>query len=176
MTDEDTPKAPPSMLASALWYATQGLRVFPLSPGSKIPFKGSDGCLAATTNPDLIRDWWDQDPDSNIGLATGYKVDVVDIDGPAGQKSRVDHWEDIFGQVDSDKVAVVSTPRPGGMHIYVPANGQGNAAAILPGIDIRGAGGYVLAPPSVLIEGRCKPSDTPGTYRFLGTPNFGGLT
>jgi hypothetical protein len=173
---EDTPKAPPSMLASALWYATQGLRVFPLSPGRTIPFRGSDGCLGATSNADLIRDWWEQDPDSNIGLATGYKVDVVDIDGPAGQKSRVDHWADIFEQVDSDKVAVVSTPRPGGMHIYVPANGQGNAAAILPGIDIRGAGGYVLAPPSVLIEGRCKPSDTPGTYRFLGTPNFGGLT
>jgi hypothetical protein len=176
MSDEDTPKPVVSLLSAALYYATQGLRVFPLSPGSKIPYKGSDGCLAATTNPELIRDWWDQDPDSNIGLATGYLVDVVDIDGPAGQKSRVDHWEDIFGQVDSDKVAVVSTPRPGGLHIYVPANGQGNAAAILPGIDIRGAGGYVLAPPSVLIEGRCKPTDTPGTYRFLGTPNFGGLT
>jgi hypothetical protein len=173
---EDTPKPAVSLLSAALYYATQGLRVFPLSPGSKIPFRGSDGCLAATSNADLIRDWWEQDPDSNIGLATGHKVDVVDIDGPAGQKSRVDHWADIFEQIDADGIAKVTTPRPGGMHIYVPANGQGNAAAILPGIDIRGAGGYVLAPPSVLIEGRCKPSDTPGTYRFLGTPNFGDLT
>jgi hypothetical protein len=175
MSDEDTPKPVVSLLSAALYYASMGLRVFPLSPGSKIPFKGSDGCLGATSNPELIRDWWGDDPDSNIGLATGYLVDVIDIDGPAGQKSRVDHWADIFEQIDADSIAKVTTPRPGGMHIWVPANGQGNAAGILPGVDIRGAGGYVLAPPSILVEGRCKPSDTPGTYRFLGIPQLDGL-
>lgn len=161
-----------TLLGAALYYAEVGLRVFPLRPGTKIPFAGSNGCLGATTNAELIRDWWGDDPDANIGIATGHKVDVVDIDGAPGQKSRVDNWEEIFSKVDADNVAKVLTPRPGGMHIYVPANGQGNSAAILPGVDIRGAGGYVLAPPSVLIEGLCKPTDTPGTYRFLGTPRF----
>lgn len=172
MTDDDTPKATPSLLASALWYGEQGLRVFPLSPGSKIPYAGSNGCLDASSNADVIRGWWEYSPDANIGIATGHLVDVVDIDGPAGQQSRAQHWEDTFARIDEINVAKVLTPRPGGMHIYVPAQGDGNSAGIVPGVDYRGAGGYVLAPPSVLIEGLCKPSDTPGTYRFLGTPNF----
>lgn len=161
-----------TLLGAALYYAEQGLRVFPLSPGSKIPFAGSDGCLAATSNTDLIHDWWERDPDSNIGLATGHLIDVVDIDGAPGQKSRAERWEDTFERIDSDKLAVALTPRPGGMHLYVPATGDGNRAGIFPGVDYRGRGGYVLAPPSVLVAGKCKPSDTPGTYRFLGAPAF----
>jgi hypothetical protein len=168
MTDEDTPKAPPSMLSSALWYAGQGLRVFPLSPGSKIPFKGSSGCLDATSNEELIRDWWEQDPDSNIGIATGHLVDVVDIDGFPGQQSRAQHWESTFERVDLDSVAKVLTPRPGGMHLYLPAQPEHrNGANIATGIDMRAKNGYVVAPPS---------RTEVGTYRFLGTPNFGGLT
>jgi hypothetical protein len=60
-------------------------------------------------------------------------------------------------------VAKVLTPRRPGMHLYVPAQGRGNKAAMYPGVDYRGQGGYVVAPPSV--------TDV-GAYRFLGTPNF----
>lgn len=161
-----------TLLGAALYYAEVGLRVFPLSPGSKIPFRGSSGCLDATSNPELIRDWWDRDPDSNIGIATGHKVDVVDIDGAPGQKSRAEHWDPIFEQIDRDAVAKSLTPRPGGMHVWVPATGDGNRTGIFPGIDYRGVGGFIVAPPSVLIEGKCKDTDTPGPYRFLGTPSF----
>lgn len=153
---------------SALWYASVGLRVFPLSPGSKIPYRGSNGCLDATSNPDVITGWWDHSPDANIGIATGHLVDVVDIDGLPGQKSRARHWDDIFAQVDADAIAKILTPRPGGMHLYVPATGDGNKAGILPGIDYRGRGGYVVAPPSVITPTH----GTPGTYRFLGTPRL----
>lgn len=158
-----------SLHASALWYADQGLRVFPLSPRSKIPTKGSAGCKDATTDADQITAWWTERPDANIGIATGYLVDVVDIDGIEGQTSRAKLWEKdgqpyIFAKIDADSVAKVLTPRPGGMHIYVPATGDGNGANIAPGVDYRGLGGYVVAPPSV---------NDQGAYRFLGTPHFG---
>jgi hypothetical protein len=45
------------------------------------------------------------------------------------------------------------------MHLYVPANpAVGNGAGLLPNVDYRGAGGYVVAPPS---------RTDVGSYRWL---------
>lgn len=171
----DRARPEPTMVGAALYYALRGLRVFPLQPGAKIPFAGSRGCKDATTDVERVRAWWHPtfgNPDANVGIATGHLIDVVDIDGAVGQASRAQHWEDLFGRIDDDAIAKVLTPRPGGMHLYVPATGDGNAAGIVPGVDYRGAGGYVLAPPSVIAPGG---KDAPGRYRFLGTPALDGL-
>lgn len=172
----DQPKPPPSLLAAALWYAEQGLRVFPLQPGRKAPLKkcvpcdegdcpgpeacGHElchGCKDATLDPDLIRKWWDDGPNRNLGIATGDLVDVIDVDGPAGVKSWAEFLDDL-----PPIVGRVSTPRPGGNHLYVAATpGRGNKAGLLPSVDYRGAGGYVVVPPSVILPGT---KDMPGTY------------
>jgi hypothetical protein len=144
----------PTVLAdSAAWYAGQGLPIFPLQPGSKIPLPGSwsccggshrRGCLDALAHVGAARAWWRAHPTANIGLATGHRVDVIDQDGTAGAVHwcRGAGWPDVLG--------MVSTPRPGGVHRYVRASGHGNGASIAPGIDYRGRGGYVVAPPSVV--------------------------
>ena len=162
----ERPQQPVPLVSAALWYASVGLRVFPLQPRSKVPWQRSHGCKDATTDLDRIRAWWAAVPDSNIGIATGHLVDVVDVDGPEGQRSRAAMWEDTFAKVDADNVGKVLTPRPGGMHIYVPATGEGNLAGIAPGVDYRGAGGYVVAPPSL--------TDV-GSYRWLVPPALTGL-
>lgn len=191
-TEQQTRKPEATLHQAALWYASQGIAVFPLRPGMKAPLPSCDRCRArncpgieecghdlchglkgATTDPAKVADWWTRWPSANIGLPTGGRFDVVDIDGHPGQQSRVAHWEPVFAQIDSDALAKVLTPRPGGMHIYVPATGDGNAAGIVDGVDYRGAGGYVLAPPSV-IRARPNGKDTPGRYRFIGTPNLTG--
>lgn len=154
------------LVAAALWYAEQGLPVFPLQPGTKIPLRGSRGCKDASVDPSAIRAWWEATPDANIGIATGHLVDVVDVDGAEGQKSRVANW-DMFEGLEI--IAQTLTPRPGGMHFFVPASGKGNKAGLLPSVDYRGKGGYACAPPSVLDE---RPGQVAGTYRFLGTPHF----
>lgn len=150
------PKNPPSILAAALWYAQQGLHVFPLQPWRKLPHKGTRGCKEATTNRVTILNWWQHSPDSNIGLATGHLVDVIDIDGPEGVHSwaQMESLPPILGTVttprwDEQKQAP-RLPRGGGTHLYIQATGDGNAAKIFPGVDMRGLGGYVLAPPSVM--------------------------
>lgn len=141
----------PNLTASALWYATEGHPVFPLQPGTKIPYPGSRGCKAATTNTRTVAAWWAQHPDANIGLATGHTVDVWDIDGPTGVRTRLDNW-DAFSRLPV--IGIVSTPRPGGAHLYVPTTGEdSNAAGVAPGIDHRAIGGYVVAPPSVITPG-----------------------
>lgn len=139
-----------SLGAAALWYAEQHLMVFPLQPGAKIPFKGSRGCKDATSEPERIRGWWQTRPDSNIGIATGHLVDVVDVDGPGGRLSQA-RSIDLFASLRI--VGAVNTPRPGGGHLYVPATGLGNKAGMLPGVDYRGTGGYVVAPPSLTETG-----------------------
>lgn len=147
---------PFSILAAALYYAQQGLHVFPLSPASKIPHKGTRGCKDATTDEATIRGWWDRWPESNVGIATGHLVDVVDIDGATGQLSRARNWQ-MFATLRV--LGTVLTPRPGGMHLYVPANpAVGNGAGLLPSVDYRGRGGYVVAPPS---------RTDVGSYRWL---------
>jgi hypothetical protein len=167
VTEEDEPREMPSLHSSALWYASVGLRVFPLQPGTKIPMRGSRGFKDATTDTDRINAWWTATPEANIGLATGHLVDVVDIDGAPGQKSRAEMWESTFERIDADSVAKTLTPRPGGMHIFVPSTGDRNGADIAPGVDYRGLGGYVVVPPS---------RTDVGTYRFLGTPRFDDLS
>lgn len=146
-----------SLHAAALWYAEHGLHIFPLTPGSKIPLKGSGGFKDATTDADRVDAWWAESPALNIGIATGHLVDVVDVDGPAGVRTWIDLYDDlphILGRV--------CTPRPGGNHLYVIAvPGRGNKAGIMPGIDYRGTGGYVVAPPSVITGG-----DHPGSYSW----------
>jgi len=151
----EQPRAAPSLHAAALWYAGQGLHVFSLQPLSKIPFKRSRGCKDATTDIEQVNRWWTAEPEANIGIATGHLVDVVDIDGALGQQSRAANWE-MFDALHV--LGKVSTPRPGGLHFYVPATTLGNKAGLLPGIDYRGDGGYVVAPPSRTEQ---------GAYRFL---------
>lgn len=149
----------PSLAAAALWYAQQGMPVFPLQPGCKIPWRGSHGLDDATTDPGQIRDWWRHQPDSNVGVATGHTHDVIDIDGPDGVISwaRLDGLPPILGRV--------STPRPGGHHLYVAATGLRNGAGVAPGIDIRGTGGYVVVPPAINLTGRPGVKH-PGVYRW----------
>lgn len=147
---------PPRMLDAALQYAAWGWPVFPLIPfGQAHPRTGEvsdgkkpatrNGFKQATTDFEQIRKWWAYNPQLNIGIATGVGFDVIDVDPPAGAVS----WMKIC---DSPKLpnchGRVSTPS-GGFHLYVEPTGSGNRTGIYPGIDYRGVGGYVVAPPSV---------------------------
>lgn len=154
---EELDTRPPRLLDAALKYAAWGWPVFPLKPLSLAikdpqPEKAAKrpgtahGFKDATTDPDRIRAWWQRHPDSNIGLPTGLAFDVIDIDTPKGPESYAQliadgDVPDIHGQV-----ATAS----GGLHLYILPTGDGNSTEIMPNIDYRGAGGYVVAPPSML--------------------------
>jgi hypothetical protein len=139
---------------AALWYAEQGVPVFPCRPGEKVPATKS-GVKDATTDRAQVDTWWSRMPTANIGLATGFIFDVLDIDDWAGVNSDVE-------EVIEEGFGFVATPR-GGTHIYLRASGDGNATNVVPGVDFRGRGGYVLAPPSVLPN---------GVYRWLEPVRF----
>jgi hypothetical protein len=138
----------PTLGGAAVWYAERGHLVFPLRPHTKIPAT-PHGFKDASMNPDTIRAWWTRWPDANIGLATGHLFDVIDIDGPTGIESATT-IEDA-GQLPA-AIGTVATPR--GYHHYIQPTGDGCTTAVRPGIDYRGIGGYVVAPPSLDQDGR----------------------
>ncbi|HEX2041539.1 MAG TPA: bifunctional DNA primase/polymerase [Acidimicrobiales bacterium] len=149
-------------LDHALYYARElSWPVFPVAPRGKLPLlpsahaRGEPPCRGecgreghglhdATTDETTIRRWWGKCPDASIGLRTGVAFDVVDIDGPEGlaalNATRADRpitWgpESITGG--------------GGWHLFHLPTGGGNRAKIVEHVDYRGAGGYIVAPPSV---------------------------
>jgi hypothetical protein len=151
----------------AQFYARLGWMVFPIyeieegkcacekaacsSPG-KHP-RIYNGFLDATTDKNTIEQWWDQWPRANVGVRTGREsgIVVVDIDPPKGGD---DSWNDACnGQVPFDTVEVLTGG--GGRHIYFqhPGGVVKSAVGVLPGIDIRGDGGYVVVPPSFHVSG-----------------------
>lgn len=136
---------PGALKGAAEWYAANGIAVFRLQPCDKKPFPGSRGFKDATTNLAQVRAWWTATPDANIGIPTGHGFDVIDIDPPAGPLSLLELRD---ADVVPEVIGRVITPRCGD-HLYVRASGDGNTAGLLPGIDYRGLGGYVVAPPSI---------------------------
>jgi Bifunctional DNA primase/polymerase, N-terminal/AAA domain len=140
-------------LTAALDYAHHGLRVLPIKPGEKRPPMPA-WQDAATTNPERINSWWSGlYAGHGVGIATGHGVFVLDVDisdGKAGDET-LRALEDSYGPL-TDTVRVITGS--GGAHIYYRypegteiRNDAGRKLG--PGLDIRGTGGQVVAPPTL---------------------------
>jgi hypothetical protein len=142
------------MLSAALKLASAGLAVFPCRVRDKRPATGS-GLKDATRDPAQIRAWWELDPNFNVAVATGAvsKIFVVDADGPDAERE--------LQRLELPTTVEAITAR--GRHFYFKYPGtpiRNTAGKIAPGVDTRGDGGYVLAPPSIHPSG--------ALYRWAG--------
>ncbi len=142
-----------STLNAALSYASKGWPVFPLggSDGKKPVTK--HGVKDATTEPDIITEWWARWPDANVGIACGQKsFDVVDIDGQKGEEALI-NWLNEKGIFDEGKADLNSTLisfTAKGKHLCFQHTGKlKNLVRAAEDIDIRTDGGYIVAPPSL---------------------------
>jgi len=136
---------------AAHMLAEAGLPVFPCRPGGKTPLI-AHGFRDATTDRRLIGGWWRAWPKANIGMPTGpvSQLDVVDIDvRPTGDgRDMFQQVKDVCGA--NRWVFQVGTPS-GGLHLYYPADpARPQSSWVCSGahVDFRGAGGYVIVPPS----------------------------
>lgn len=144
--------------SAAYEYTTWDWPVFPLARHGKVPAipkrKGGNGYKDATTDSKRIEKYWGKHPDHNIGLATGHAFDVIDVDTKDSDGNPSNEGIKSFMQLlQAHKIPEchgVAITASGGMHLYVKPTGKGCFAGIRPGIDYRGKGGYVVAPPSTL--------------------------
>ena len=131
---------------AAASYASRGFRVFRCRPRGKKPHVMCKSWTEeATSDIDKVTAWWAETPNANIGLVTGGALGlVIDIDAP-------DAEELLPVALESERWT--RTGRPGGRHLFFalpPGVDHGNGTGDLPpGLDVRGAGGYVVAPPSI---------------------------
>lgn len=160
----------------ALEYAQGGLRVFPIwgvgEDGACLCPKGvacdrtgkhpqstlvPRGLLEATDEERRVRAWWQQDPNANIGIATGEGLVVIDLDVGGDDETgpkQMDRF--LAGQVFPETAA--ARTGSGGVHLYLNHDPEillRTVAALTlhdgtrySRIDIRAEGGYVVAPPS----------------------------
>ncbi|MFF5291864.1 bifunctional DNA primase/polymerase [Paractinoplanes globisporus] len=146
-----------SLAGAAARYAAAGIEVLPLhtpAPGGGCSCRDGAACPSPGKHPRLhhgLRDasrapaavagWWRRWPQANIGLVTGTVLDVCDIDTNDGLHAVLDLLD------------VARPPGPlirtgAGWHLWYAADGLPSRVGLLPGVDWRGRGGLVVAPPS----------------------------
>lgn len=151
------------LLTAALDYAAAGWPVFPCHwttdkgcscgnpqrhSAGKHP-RTKNGVLDASADATVITAWWERWPRANVAIATGAPgPDVVDVDTKHGLDGGELYNRARTGNALGTPFAVVTTPS-GGLHAYYRGSIQGGGAVGRSrALELKAAGGYVLAPPS----------------------------
>ncbi len=137
---------------AAVRYAKRGRAVFPLRPREKTPLT-SHGFKDATTNEEKVSAWWQQQPDANIGLATGamsgfWALDIDSLDGEAALRILEAEHTQLPATVE------VITGRGRQLYFRYTALLGCSVRRLGKDLDIRADGGYVVAPPSIHPSGK----------------------
>jgi len=145
----------PDRLTLALAMAARGFRVFPCKadtcPGREAKEPSCQWQQDATTDPAIIRDWFIERPDINYGVAMPAGRFVLDLDCKGDANGR-----DVLGglEIDYDPLPATLTVRTpsGGEHVYLAGSAPNSVRKKELGrtIDVRGDGGYVVGPGSIV--------------------------
>jgi hypothetical protein len=161
----------PNTLDAALSYAERGWFVFPVPPGQKKSYLSaqySNGRKWGATNRErLIRRTFRKYPQANIGIVTGELSGFFVVEADTKEGHNVDGIASLK-KLQAKHGALTKTLQAispsGSLHFYFRHPGvniKNSASEIAPGVDVRGDGGMVLAPPSL------KPSV--GAYRWVNS-------
>jgi len=141
--------------AAARAYAARGWSVIPIEPRGKrplLPWAEFQRRIASAAEIDA---WYRAQPDANVAVVTGRLSDlvVIDVDPRHGGEASLARLQAGHGPLPV--TAEVATGG-GGRHLYFahPPFELHNRAGLAPGVDLRGDGGCVVAPPSRHAGGR----------------------
>ena len=160
------------------YSAKNGWRVLPIKPGEKRP-PMTAWQDAASTEADILENWWTNLYQGfGIGCATGAEsgIFVLDVDVAGGKpgQATLDAFIDVHG--DLPETPMVVTPS-GGLHYYFKwpeqieiRNDAGRRLG--EGLDIRGEGGQVVAPPTIRGTGAYQWANDPFTTPLAEAPKW----
>lgn len=152
------------MLKAALDYGRLGWSVIPIEPRGKRPLIRWQAYQYRRAEVTEIADWFQRWPDANLAVVTGLvsALVVLDLDPRHGADAGLAELERAHGALAE---TVESRTGGGGRHLYFAHPGEvlHNRVGIAPGVDLRGDGGYVVAPPSIHASGE--------SYRWVRSPD-----
>ena len=160
---------------AALRYAERGWCVFPVPEGRKKSHKSAKHCggrrWGNTTDPVAISADWKRWPAANVGIACGTESGLFVVEADSVQGHGVDGvgaFEALCKEHGGLPTTIEAESPSGSIHFYfrwpkdVAINNS--VGQVAPGVDVRGDGGMVVAPPSV------KPGG--GAYRWRKPPGL----
>jgi hypothetical protein len=140
---------------AALGYADLGWSVLPLRAKSKRPLIAWRELQERRASREEIEGWFRRWRDANVGIVTGVisRLIVLDIDPKHGGDDGLAELERRHGPL---RPTVEVVTGGGGRHFYFasPGGEVRNRAGLAQGIDLRGDGGYIVAPPSIHPSGQ----------------------
>jgi hypothetical protein len=108
-----------------------------------------------SSNPEIVRQWWEATPNANIGIAIGIGalegVRVLDSDVRSGGPATLAELQAKHGELPTTVVVETAT---GGTHHFFRVPTGNYRTKIAQGVDLLGPGRYVVAPPSLNREGK----------------------
>ena len=144
-----------SSIEEAKRYLARGWSVLPLRSGDKRPLIRWEHLQHQRPSEKDVVEWFWRWPDANIGIVTGEisNLIVLDIDPKHGGDTALERLEHKFRPLSATVEAITGGA---GRHLYFahPGGLTRNRAGFAQGIDLRGDGGYIVAPPSVHPSGR----------------------
>lgn len=139
------------MIESALYYREKlNFSIIPIIPRKKKPLIKWEKYQKELPAIDEVKEWWTKTPNANIGIVTGKinNLAVIDFD-----KHKPEYSEEIALEYFPENIETPTVLTPsGGLHLYFkyPTKQElTNNTGILPAIDLRANGGYIIAPPSM---------------------------
>lgn len=136
-------------------YLARGWSVLPLRPRDKRPLAAWQNLQNERPSEDDIAEWFQRWPDANIGIVTGEisNLIVLDVDPKHGGDVALERLERRHRPLSATVEAITGG---GGRHFYFTHPGvlTRNRVGLAQGIDLRGDGGYIVAPPSIHPSGR----------------------
>ena len=130
-------------IEKALAIAARGVPVFPCGQ-NKAPL-AAGGFKSASQDPERIKAWGRKHPGALVGMPTGHKTFVLDVDtGPAHSADGFDTMAQHGWELPATRT---HHTRSGGRHVFFALPDgvtMKSRAGIAPGLDIRAEGGYVI--------------------------------
>ncbi len=165
MTKSPGPKPSPTFEAAER-YLARGWSVLPVRPREKRPLLRWEALQSKAPSKEQVEVWYRRWPDANVGIVTGEisNLIVIDVDPEHGGGDALERLERRHGPLPATVEAISGG---GGRHLYFahPGTPLRNRAGLVQGVDLRGDGGYIVAPPSI------HPSGNPYVWREGHSPD-----
>jgi hypothetical protein len=166
----------PTTEEAALDFLNRGWSVIPIRERAKRPAVPWKIYQSKCVSEETLHEWFRRSPDRNVGIVTGAlsRLVVLDVDPRHDGKESLRKLEREHGSLPD---TVESITGGGGRHLYFshPGGVVRNRTNIEPGIDLRGDGGCIVAPPSVHPSGkryRWKKGHAPGEMGLCALPDW----